>query len=610
MYKFLFALTLIFFIPSKKYAQKLSVDSMKQIVQGQVSVQKMKSLLNLSSELKQVDRELGEAYAHQGRKIALRLQDTAYTWLGHVETSFYKRMKAEYDSAILYATESLRWAELLANERAVGASANELGKIFARMDDPEKSIYYNKIALQIAHQTNSNRRLASYRMSIGNSFYDYFRKTQDSQFLDSASFYYEESASSFLEMGDSSGYFQAVGNQTNVFRRQGAYQKALEVSRVEYAYYERSEDVLNLLISSTGLSTVLNKLGKHKEALYYDKIGERIADSLGDKEALRQVYSNMKANFHELNDFKQESETWGKWSFVDSMLNDREMKELSYDLEAKYKNEKQAKEIVEKELEINAERIRNRNAFLVLGIFMVAMILTGLITYFRYRFIQKLRMQKLLADQQKKRFSAVMEAQERERTRIAMDLHDGLGQLLSAAKMNVSSLDEAIASGGDKEDEKIYSSSVKLLDEAAQEVRQVSHNLMPIKLKEHGLIAALKEMAEQINSARETPMLTIASHDFVGRMEVEMEISVYRICQEIINNSLKHSGADKMSLDIKNPGGKLEIVYKDNGKGLSLDDLNKGSGIGWSNIQLRAELIGASLKVESLEQGARIQLYL
>ena len=287
----------------------------------------------------------------------------------------------------------------------------------------------------------------------------------------------------------------------------------------------------------------------------------------------------------------------------------RESLEQLNELQVKYDTEKRERELAEQKLLTLQEQTRNRNLQIGFGLGLMVLVLGGAFLFVRNRFQQRLKVQRLMAEQQKKRFAAVIEAEEAARTRIARDLHDGLGQLLSTARMNVSSLDEAVESGGDTEDNAVLGTSIRLLDEAATEVRQVSHNLMPLALRDKGWIVALRHMAEGVNAVQHGPRLEIDSPSYIGRLPEEKEIALYRICQEILNNSLRHAEAGHMQLHIQEKGHGIEVVFTDDGKGLRQQDIEASQGIGWRNILTRTDLMGGTFTLEKPEKGTRIRLF-
>ena len=195
---------------------------------------------------------------------------------------------------------------------------------------------------------------------------------------------------------------------------------------------------------------------------------------------------------------------------------------------------------------------------------------------------------------QAQRFKNVIEAVEGERKRIAIDLHDSLGQLLSTAKLNVSVWGDQVAEG----DEENYETSMKLLDQACNEVREISYTMMPSTLIRLGFIAALKELAANVNMA-DKMKVTLDVSEYSGRLDETKGISLYRICQEILNNAIRYSEAEDITIKITENSERLFLFIKDNGVGFDTNKLNDSSGIGWSNIFSRISMLNGHIRVFS-----------
>lgn len=195
---------------------------------------------------------------------------------------------------------------------------------------------------------------------------------------------------------------------------------------------------------------------------------------------------------------------------------------------------------------------------------------------------------------QAQRFKNVIEAVEAERKRIAIDLHDSLGQLLSTAKLNVSVWGDQVT----EEDEENYETSMKLLDQACTEVREISYTMMPSTLIRLGFISALKESAANINMADKITV-KLDVNEYSGRLDETKGISLYRICQEILNNAIKYSEAEEITIKITESKDKLFLFIKDNGVGFDTQKLNNSSGIGWSNIFSRISMLSGHIRVFS-----------
>jgi PAS domain S-box-containing protein len=210
-------------------------------------------------------------------------------------------------------------------------------------------------------------------------------------------------------------------------------------------------------------------------------------------------------------------------------------------------------------------------------------------------------------DEQKERTSLVLEGQEKERRNIARDLHDGLGQMLTGLKFQISSfttvhLDEAI-----KQKEVIK----QTINDLILEVRRISFNLMPSVLQDFGLSAGIEHLCER--TAFYYPSIKV---EYIGlekliRLDKKIEINCYRICQEAINNAIKYSGASKIEVNLDMSEGILLLEIADNGKGFVLTDKKKsdGSGRGLLNIKERSFLIEGNVKIDSmLDEGTTIKI--
>jgi signal transduction histidine kinase len=233
---------------------------------------------------------------------------------------------------------------------------------------------------------------------------------------------------------------------------------------------------------------------------------------------------------------------------------------------------------------------------IIIGIALFSLI-TLLFLYNRYRLRQKNRYQQQLNRQQNELFNAVAVAQDQERKRIAEDLHDSLGSILSAAKLKLSALKETQATGEDQQEK--YQVAMQLLDDASAELRSISHNIMPATLSKLGLVAALRNLIGTI-SAHSALQVNFSAHDFTERIEEKTEMSIYRIVLELVNNSVKHAGASKLTVQLIKYPDYINLTVEDNGKGFDYENesqLKKGIGLG--NIASRVNYLAGKMNVDS-----------
>jgi signal transduction histidine kinase len=205
---------------------------------------------------------------------------------------------------------------------------------------------------------------------------------------------------------------------------------------------------------------------------------------------------------------------------------------------------------------------------------------------------------RLLKEFEKKHMAALLEGQEQERSRIAKDLHDGLGQTLNAIKINLKLLGQ--------KNEKIESLS-QLIDEAIQESVRISENLLPAKLKDFDLATCLKSLCNGIDRTSPIPV-SFESLGNVGYIEQPQKINFYRIAQEAINNAIKHAQASSISVQLSEEEDKLQLMIEDDGKGFEKNiSYDQSQHHGLVNMRERAEIMGGKLTIESdMERGTLI----
>ncbi|OPB94832.1 ATP-binding protein [Elizabethkingia ursingii] len=199
--------------------------------------------------------------------------------------------------------------------------------------------------------------------------------------------------------------------------------------------------------------------------------------------------------------------------------------------------------------------------------------------------------------------TALLEGQEQERGRLARDLHDGLGGLLSGTKHQLSYLDphqsENIEEG--------ISKSIKQIDGAVEELRRVAHNLMPDLLVKYGLEVAIQEFASRIsNSALDIHTEFI---NYGNSLSEEKQLIIYRIIQELVNNAIKHAEASEIIIQISQEENVLNLTVEDNGKGFDYKGLNVKKTAGFHNIESRVQFLKGTMNIISeLNIGTSIEL--
>lgn len=213
--------------------------------------------------------------------------------------------------------------------------------------------------------------------------------------------------------------------------------------------------------------------------------------------------------------------------------------------------------------------------------------------YQKQLFTQQIRLQEIESEYQRNLLVATTQAQENEQKRIASDLHDEVGAVLSASKLYLTHLSD------NPEIEKVGQKIRELIDTASQNLRNISHNISPQNLEKFGLISALSDMSNRINGSNQLTIHLNYNQD--RRLKLEQELALYRITQELLNNTLKYANASNVVIDLEFTATDFYYNYKDDGVGVDLNSKlqEKSKGLGLRNLEGRAELLDTKVQYQS-----------
>lgn len=231
-----------------------------------------------------------------------------------------------------------------------------------------------------------------------------------------------------------------------------------------------------------------------------------------------------------------------------------------------------------------------QEARIYIAIIITVIVLGIIIGYFA---VSVIRQQRKNLELQKANALAEISAMEKERARIATDLHDDLGPVLAVIKFRVDNVEPK-----DEEEKEELTTASKQLDELIGRMREVANNLMPSALQRKGLISAIEEFISNTRSS--TGMEILFTANGIPSITEEKSINIYRVVQEVVHNCIKHSGATKMEIILEQQNGYLKVLCRDNGVGFDYAKLaNESEGIGLRSIKNRTEIMSGILSVES-----------
>jgi two-component system, NarL family, sensor kinase len=550
----------------------------------------------------------------------------------------------ELDSSLFYFKKATEIA--LANEQWDDAHQYFSGmlNLYFYFGDFSKAMKLATQGLEIAEMKNDLAKAASYHNLQG---FIYLRQGNLSQARASYQKYYDQS----LGLNDSVKMYDAITGKAEVLLAEGKPQEALTLLRMVWRYYSnqfekkgvtnfKSEKIPYALFTIAKVYQSMNEnevaleyclkgfsysrhflfnqydlaqyyiitanvyedLGKYREAIETMNKGLALSLKIHHAENIRDAYGSIARIYARQKKFDSAYYyTQLHHQLKDSIVNDRVVREI-HSIESKYALEKKDQEIAVHLATVNRQKlIRN---IIVISTFLILIFLY--LVYNRYQLKARNKFQQQLNLKQNELFKTITSIQDNERRRIAQDIHDQVGSVLSAAKLQLSGLEE-LRTHLTEDQHRKYASAMSLMDEAAEELRNISHNLMPATLSRLGLVAALRGLFDKI-SEYTSLKVNFTSHGFETRIDEPTEINIYPMVLELINNVVKHAHATEATVQLIRYPEYINISIEDNGIGFNTEMArNYAKGIGMQSLHSRVQYLNGSLYIDSAEgQGTTV----
>lgn len=380
-------------------------------------------------------------------------------------------------------------------------------------------------------------------------------------------------------------------------------------------YFRQAYEKAKLLGENYQVANHLNSLGQAQ--LELGQL-EESRKSLSESQKLAREYGNKRADYNsslslssyykKVSDYRNAYENlFHHLEMKDSILKSETTHYTTY-LEESYAANKRETEILrlQKVQQQKDFQIKRRNTYIAIGIGLVAALLI-ILYLLRRNFHNKQKLAKqqsallevkiktIEKEQQISSLQSMINGQETERTRIAKDLHDGLGGIFSTVKMHYSTLQQETPA---IKENTLYKKTLDLINNASDELRKVAHNMMPEVLMKVGLIEALQDFCSNISSGK-LLKITFQSFGMEKRLGSSTEIMLYRIIQELINNIIKHADATEALVQINREGNRLSLVIEDNGRGFDTREAEEKRSMGIATVKSRVDYLNGRLTIDS-----------
>ncbi len=498
----------------------------------------------------------------------------------------------EFQQAIDYYLKSISLIEELKLTRGLVTKYINLSNLFGDLDENSKQTEYAQKAVIAAKNGGARQEL----------FMSYFMLANANSKQDS-----NELAKSFL---DSSGiYFDEAENIDNIdilfsyYLISGQVHKKLSQPDSAFYFFRKAYDVSKNYNYRYGMAEAQLQMGaiaiiqeKYSDAETYLLAGIRHARAINYYGMLDEGYKYLSDVYAVRGKYKEAYEYFQLYKQVSDSVTGLESRKYANELEKKYETVKKDALLSGQLLKI--QRKNMLNYILIDGALLL--ILLSVLGYRNFRQKQKLQQQRISELETEKQLTAaeaVLKGEEQERTRLAKDLHDGLGGMLSGIKYSLNTMKGNLIMTPDNA--QAFERSIDMLDSSIKEMRRVAHNMMPEALVKFGLDTALKDFCNDINRSGALQVNYQSIGMGSGKLDQTTAITIYRIAQELLNNVIKHAAATSAIVQVSRTNGSISLTVEDDGSGFDTTAIKAAQGVGWLNIQSRVEYLQGKLDLRS-----------
>jgi signal transduction histidine kinase len=514
----------------------------------------------------------------------------AATILNRYAAIFQRRQN--YDSAVGYYLKAMNIFTENGEELKIINSYYNLSGIYKYLNDTAKMFFYAGETNRLAVKAKDTGLIIRGLITLADAYN--FIKNYDSTFLISKK---------GLALAKPQGITFAIGIFNN-FTGQYFANKALQYDSAIY-YYNAALASFEAINTQYDIALVLQNLGQvylkkkdYSNALKFSKQAAALAQEYNFDDVRTVSFLNLVYAEEQVGNITESFRYLKKYTALNDSVQNRNSQKKVFELETKYQAQK-------KEVELQAQQkiIAQKNSlnYLLAGSTLLLLITLSLL-YLNYRDKQKLQQQRIAdleTQQQLTATEAVLKGEEQERTRLAKDLHDGLGGMLSGIKYAMGTMKGNLVMT--PENGQAFERSMDMLDSSIKEMRRVAHNMMPEALVKFGLDTAMRDFCNDINKSGALKI----NYQSIGMdgaaVPQTTAITIYRIVQELINNTMKHAAAQTAIVQLTKLNNLLSVTVEDDGKGFEKTILQQSKGIGWANIQSRVEFLKGTIDILSSE---------
>ncbi|MFT3827418.1 MAG: histidine kinase [Chitinophagaceae bacterium] len=520
--------------------------------------------------------------------------------MGHISLNrgnLYYNM-GDYENALNDYFQAEKIYRQTEYNKLLATTYSNISNCFMSLSNHQKGITYSLLAVNTAKGLDDKRLLATNMMNLSTAYMNIDNYAAADSLLRAVWPIVEQ-----LQNSKSLHVYYYNKADLEAYYKKDTL-KALEYYQKSYEYGLQNEDPSQ---QARALDLIINfqmDLKRKEARANIDKLYQ-LAEENGFDDNKASAFDYYSRWYSNQGNYKKAYEYEKLFRIISDSIRSNDIKEKAAMMDVRFRVANKEQEIrqLTATQKIQQLSIRQKNIinYVLIGS-TIAFLIISLLIYRNYKHHQKLQQVKideLETEKQLTATEAVLKGEEQERTRLAKDLHDGLGGMLSGIKFSLSNMKENLIMT--PENAQAFERSIDMLDSSIREMRRVAHNMMPEMLVRYGLDTALKEFCNDIGRSGAIHI----SYQSIGMNEANIEqttaVTIYRIVQELVNNAIKHAAAPNLlvQLHFSEQERSLAITVEDDGKGFDKDHLSQSAGMGWKNIQNRVEFLKGTLDIQS-----------
>ncbi|WP_215239548.1 tetratricopeptide repeat-containing sensor histidine kinase [Dyadobacter helix] len=631
--KVLFSLLIV----TETFAQNKDVNEiLKKIGESRQDTNLVLSYIEYGQFLENKNLDSAAKYYLKASELSEKLNYDTGRFKFRSNYTYVLNLQGKYEPGLKLNMESLEIAKRMKHQVNIGKSLANIAASYTYMANFREAIRYNQLSADVFQKLGKTEYLPRLYVNIGTAFEHANLLNKSLQYKQKALALarpmkdslqladilttngvclsnlkrYKEGATHFKEglavakaIGSDIYVIQAYAGLCRASRADKQLARAKEYGEEGLKLARKSGNVFLEIECLRALMFVAEDMNLPDLSAKLTAEALKIAEENEMTDRLVELYEDYATDMYRQENYKAAYDYLMKYSILDDSLQGIDVQKQLQELDTRYLTAQKENRIISLEKEKQA---RNTLIYSLVAGLLVLLVVAGLV-YRNIAIRKRIAENEVLRLQQERQLLAthsILKGQEEERTRVARDLHDGLGGLLSGIKLTLNSvkgnviLPEASAM--------TFTRALSQLDGAISEMRRVAHSMMPETLVRFGLIDALTDFCNGISESGQL-QVSIHTFGFDQRLDSSIEIVLYRIAQELLNNVLKYAEATEAQVQLTRMGKNVSLTVEDNGKGFDVEKVRQKKGTGLGNVQARVDYLNGKLDIQSKpEEGTSI----